>query len=277
MSTIKKSKKNKLKLIPVILLVAVAILAYMSLYNGEQVTQKTASSNVVQKLTKHILGSGGDFEISQEDMNGLIGEYFKNPVSKGDITIKEINTKMLDGKILVEAPFSYKKINLLFSTTGKISVLDGKITYSADNFKIGKLILPKKTIMTQISKRSKKDVFYVEGDIIKINTDKFPLKVNSLEIKDDKLLGTLGFKGIKRSFEDATGKPNIDTTSEGDIDNQLAAAELKVKKATAYMNRTQKKQAKEILNTIEEVKNKSVEEKKQVLNNTNNIINRVSN
>jgi uncharacterized protein YpmS len=200
MSTTKKSKKNKLKPVSIILLVAFAILVYMSLYNGQQVTQKAASSNVVQKLTKDILGNGGQFEITQEDMNGLISLYFKSPTSNGDITIKEVNTKMNDGKILIEAPFTYKKINLLFSTTGKIGVLNGEITYAADNFKIGKLTLPKKTIMSQISKHSKKDVFYVEDDIVKINTDKLPLKINTLEIKGDKLIGTLGFKIIKSPF-----------------------------------------------------------------------------
>ncbi len=200
MSKTKKVKKNKLKLMPIIIFVAFAILVYMSLYNGQQVTQKTASPNVLQKLTKDILKNGGEFEITQEDMNGLIGLYFKNPISKGEITIKEINTKMLDGEILIEAPITYKKINLVFSTTGKIGVLDGEITYAADNFKIGKLTLPKKTIMSQISKHSKEDVFYVEDNIVKINTDKFPLNINSLEIKDDKLTGTLGFKGIKSPF-----------------------------------------------------------------------------
>ena len=201
MAITKKSKKNKLKIMSVILLVSFIILAYMSLYNIQQATEKATSSNVVQKLTKDIMKNGGNFEITQQDMNGLISLYFKNPISNGDITVKEINTKMLDGKILIEAPFSYKKINLLFSTTGKISVLDGEITYAADNFKIGKLILPKKTIMSQISKHSKEDVFYVENDIVKINTDKFPLKINSLEIKDDKLVGILGFKGLKNLFD----------------------------------------------------------------------------
>ena len=275
MSRTSKSKKNKL--IPIILLVAVAVFAYMSLYKGEVVIKKTASSNIIQKLTKEVLVNGGEFEITQEDLNGLINLYFKSPMSNGDITIKEVNTEMVDGKILIEVPFSYKKIDLLFSSTGKLNVLDGEITYAADNFKIGKIILSKKFVMSQISKLKNKDAFYVEGDLVKIKTGKVTLKINSLQIKDDKILGTVGFKGIKASSEDKTSKANIDTTSEDDIDNQLATAKLKIQKATTYMNTTQKNQAKEILSTIEEVKNKSVEEKKQVLNNTNNIINKATN
>jgi len=202
MSRIKKSKKNKLVWVGIILLiVTLGVLTYMSLYNDEVVTIKTASSNVIQKLTAEVLANGGEFELTQEDMNGLIKLYFKEPLSKGDITVKEINTEMKNGEILIEAPMSYKKIDLLFSTTGKLNVMDGEITYVADNFKIGKLTLPKSLVMSQISKNGNGDVFYVEDNIVKINTEKFPLKINSLEIKEDKMLGALGFKGAKTSSE----------------------------------------------------------------------------
>jgi len=202
MSRIKKAKKNKLVWVGITLLILVlGVLASLSLYNGEVVIKKTASSNVLQKLTAEVLANGGEFEISQEDMNGLIKLYFKGPLSRGDITVKEINTQMKNGEILVEAPMSYKKIDLLFSTTGKLNVMDGEITYVADNFKIGKITLPKALVMSQISKSSNGDAFYVEDNIIKINTEKFPLKINSLEIKEDKMLGALGFKGAKTTSD----------------------------------------------------------------------------
>ena len=198
MARTKKLKKNKLIWVPIILLVALATFVYMILCKGGVVVQKTASTNVIQKFTKEILLNGGKFEITQEDMNGLINLYFKSPVSNGDITVKEINTEMQSGEILIEVDFSYKKIDLLFSSTGKLNVLDGEITYAADNFKIGKLILPKKFIMSQISKLDNDEVFYVEDDLVKIKTGKIPLKINSLEIKDDKILGTVGFKGANK-------------------------------------------------------------------------------
>ncbi|MGH4050623.1 MAG: hypothetical protein ACREVX_04605 [Clostridium sp.] len=198
MSRIKKSRKSKSVWVGIILLiVTLGTLVYMSLYNGEVVTKKTASSNVIKKLTTQVLINGGEFEITQEDMNGLIKLYFKEPLSKGNISVKEINTEMKNSEILIEAPMSYKNIDLLFSTTGKLNVMDGEITYVADNFKIGKITLPKALVMSQISKSGKGDIFYVEDNIVKINTEKFPLKINSLEIKEDKMVGALGFKGVQ--------------------------------------------------------------------------------
>jgi len=56
----------------------------------------------------------------------------------------EVNTKMENGEILIEAPFTYNTIDLLFSSRGKLELSNGEITYNADYFKIGKLPLPKK-------------------------------------------------------------------------------------------------------------------------------------
>lgn len=276
MAMTKKLKKSKLRWVPIILLAALAIFVYMILYNGGTVVEKTASTNVIQELEKDILLKGGQFEITQENMNALINLYFKEPISKGDITVKEINTKIGNDKILIEAPFSYKKLDLLLSSTGKLNVSNGEITYVADNFKVGKLTLPKELVMSQIKKQSN-DAFYVEDNLIKIKMDRLPIKIKSLEIKDDKIIGTVGFKGTKTPSEDTnTTSEDADTTSEENIDNQLAAAKQKIQSATEYMDETQKEQANKILSTIEEAKGKSIEQKKEVLNYTNSIINEVT-
>jgi len=265
-----RTKKSKFKLVPIILLVAVATFAYMILYNGEAVVNKTASTNVKQKLTNEVLANIGQFEITQEDMNAAIKLYFKKPISKGDITLKEVNTKLENGEILIEVPFSYKTLDLLFSSKGKIGLSNGEITYNADNFKLGKLPLPKKLVMALISKQSNND-FYVEDNLIKIKTEILPFKINTLEINDNKLVGVVGLKGSN------TSSSNLDNLSEGEIDNQLAAAKQKIQGATAYMNVTQKAQANVILNKLEAVSGKSLEVKKQALNYANNIISNVTN
>ncbi|MBW9144808.1 hypothetical protein KTC92_15170 [Clostridium sp. CM027] len=265
-----KSKRSKLIWAPIILLVVLAIFACSILYNGEVVVEKTASTNVIQELEKDILLKSGQFAINQENMNALINLYFKKPISKGDITIKEINTKIGNDKILIEAPFSYKNINLLLSSTGKLDVSNGEITYVADNFKVGKLTLPKELIMSQIAKQSN-DVFYVEDNLIKIKTDILPIKIKSFVIRNHKIIGTVGFKETKTQSE------GLDTTSDEDIDKELVAAKQKIQSATKYMNETQKEQANNILSTIEEVKGKSIEQKKEVLNYINSIIDEVTN
>ena len=87
--------------------------------------------------------------------------------------------------------------------------------------------------MGLISKQSNND-FYVESNLIKIKTDKLPFKIKSLEIKDNELVGIVGLKGLSTSFG------NVDSLSEIQIDNKLAAAKQKIQSAIAYMNATQR-------------------------------------
>ena len=124
--------------------------------------------------------------------------------------------------------------------------------------------------MSQIAKQGN-DVFYVEDNLIKIKTDILPIKIKSFVIRNDKIIGTVGFKEIKTPSEE------LDTRSDDDTDNQLAAAKQKIQSATEYMNETQKEQANKILSRIEEVKGKSIEQKKEVLNYINSIIDEVTN
>ncbi|MCB2295596.1 hypothetical protein LGK95_19130 [Clostridium algoriphilum] len=258
-----RTKKNKLILVPIILLVALAAFVYMILYNGEAIVDKTASSNVVKKISSQVLRNVGQFEITQADINGAINQYLEVPMSKGDITLKEVNTEVSNNKILIEAPFSFKTLDLLFSSTGKLGLSDGEITYNPDNFKLGKVSLPKKMVLAQISKQSNSN-FYVEDNLIKIKTDALPIAINSLIIEEDKLVGTVGLKGASTN--------NLDSLSDGEVDSQLDAAKQKIQAATSYMNATQKEQANTILNKLEDVKSQSLEQKKQVLNYANNII-----
>ena len=54
--------------------------------------------------------------------------------------------------------------------------------------------------MSQISKHSNEN-FNVEDDLIKIKTGKLPIKIISLETKDNKILGMVGFKGASTSTD----------------------------------------------------------------------------
>lgn len=264
-----RTKRKILRLMPIILLVALATFIYMTLYNGETVVDKRLTSNVMQKLSSEILGNGGQFEITQEDMNAAIKLYFKEPIRKGDIIVKEVNTKISDDEILIEAPFSYKNQNLLFSSKGKLSVSDGEITYDVDNFKIGKLLLPKKLVMTQISKKSN-DQFYVKDNLLKIKTGVFPLAISSLEIEGNKIVGKVGFKGLNISID------NINNLSEKQIDNRLDELKQKIQNATSNMSVAQKIKANAILNRIDNVKGQSIERRKQALEYANDIVNKVT-
>ena len=258
MSKTRKSKKNKLIWTLIILLGLVAAFGYSVLYNGGVVLKKTESTEVIQKL-RNIQGKGGEFELTQKDVDEL--SNLLSPKSKGDITLKGVNIEILNDELLIKVPISYKNVNLLFSSKGKLNFSNEKITYVAENFKIGKLALPKKLVISQISKLNNES-FYAEDNSIKIDPSVFPFKINSFKIIDNKILGVAEKQDIKKIFED------VDRMSEDEVDKRIATVKQKIQSATAFMNKEEKEKAKEILNTIEEVKGKSIEEKKKVISAT---------
>ncbi|MGV8984343.1 hypothetical protein [Clostridium sp.] len=257
MARTRKSKKVKGTLVLVILLAALALLAYSILYTGGVVLNKTDSTEVINKL-KVIQIKGGEFELNQTDVDQLSNLYFGSPKNMGDITVKGANITILKDELLIEAPISYKNINLLLSSTGKISFSDGEIVYDADNFKIGKITLPKNMVISQISKDANES-FYVEDNLIKIKDSALPFKMKNLKIVDSKIIGTAEKMDIKKLFEAVT------EISAEEIDKQLATFEQKIQGVSALMSESQKQQVNEIKNTIDAVKGKSIDEKKKVI------------
>jgi len=267
LKTDKNLKKTILIGVSIVLLGTLAVFAYLILYNGGIVLKKSASTEVMNKL-KDIEGKGGRFELTQKDMYDLSDLF--NPPIEGNLALKGVNIEIVNDEVLIKAHISYKsfkKVNLLFSSKGKINFSNGKITYVPDNFKIGKLTLPKKIVMTEISKHNN-DIFYTEGNLIKTNPSVIPVKLTSFKIKDNKILGIAAKPDTIMSFKDLN-KANVN-----EIDKQLAIVKQKIQSDTAFMNNEEKVKAEEILVTIDGVKGKSIVEKKKAISGINNMINK---
>ncbi|MBU3142569.1 hypothetical protein [Clostridium sp. CF012] len=250
----------------IIKVVLLAVFAYMILYTGGVAVKKTDSTEVINKL-KFIKIKGGEFGLIQKEIDELCNIYFAKPISKGNITVQGVNVNVLKDELLIEVPISYNKLNLLLSSRGKLNYSNGEISYVADNFKIGKIPLPKSLIISQIKKQNN-TVFYVEGNLIKINESALPFKIESLKIVDNKILGTAEKLDVKKIIED------FSKSSVADIDKQLATLEEKIQSAVVFMNETQKEEIKQVQNTIKEVKGKSIEEKKKVISDINSKLNK---
>ena len=257
MARSKKLKKNKLIWAIFILFGAMAFFTYIILYNGGVALKKTNSFEVIQKF-KDIQAKGGRFELTQKDMNELSSVYFVKTKNMGDITVKGINIELLNGEILIKAPILYKRFNLLFSSTGKLNFSNGKFVYVADNFKIGKLTVPKNLVISQISKFKNK-ILYIEDNSIKINPSIFPFTIDNFKIIDNKIQGTAKKLDIKMLLE------NNDKSSMENIDKQIDTLEQKIQSVNVLMNEVDKQKIKELQNDIDGVKGKSIEEKKKVL------------
>jgi len=258
-------KKNKLVVALIILLGVIAIFAYTITYRGGVVVKKIDSTEVVSKL-KIIQDKGGDFELTQKNIDELSYLYFSEPKKQGNIVIQGVTIEILNDEIFIQAPVTYKKINLLFSSKGKLSFSQGEISYSPNNFKLGNFPLPKSMVMSQISKLNNKK-FYAEDNSIKISPSVFPFNISSLKVVDNKIIGSATKIDIKTLFE------NVDKTNVQDIDNQLDIVQQQIESATVLMTDKEKQSIGAIQSTIEGVKGKSIEEKKKVISDTINKLN----
>jgi len=261
MSKDKKIKKSILIGSLIILLGGLAVFAYSILYNGGIVLKKTSSIEVMNKL-KDMHGKGGKFELTQKDIDELSNLLM--PKTEGDVTFKGVNIEILDDELLVEAPITYngyKKVNLLFSSKGKLGFSNGKIIYAPENFKIGKLRLPIKLVMSQVLKLNNKNV-YAEDNLIKIDPNVAPFKIDSFKVKDDKIQGTTSMKSPKTSLE------SMDNESAQQIDKRLVILKQDIQNAVVFMNIEEKSKATETLISIKDAQGKSVEDKKKVISDS---------
>lgn len=262
MASSKKLKKNKLIWAIFILFGALAFFTYIILYNGEVAFKKTNSVEVIQKL-KEIQVKGGRFELTQKNMNELSSIYFAKAKNMGDITLTGVNIELSNGEMLIKAPIIYKRLNLLFSSKGKLNFSNGKFVYVADNFKIGKLTVPKNYVISQISKFKNK-ILYVEDNSIKIKPTIFPFTIDNFRIVDNKIQGTAEKLDIKMVLK------NNGKSSNEKLDKQIAILEQKIQSVNVLMSGVYKQNINGLQDDIDGVKDKSAEEKKKVLNSVIN-------
>lgn len=189
MSENNKRNKNKLIYILIIMIVALAAFVGGALYNGDVTVKKADSTEVLGKLND-IQENGGKFELTQNDLNAISSLYFAKPKSKGNMILKGFNIEMVDDELLIVAPISYKNLDLAASSKGELNLSNGDIVFDAENFKIGKVKIPKKLVISQISKLNNKNIS-AQGNSIRIDTSVLPFKIQEFQIIDNKILGTV--------------------------------------------------------------------------------------
>lgn len=220
-----KKRKNRWIFTLIILIGALAAFISAGLYNGGVTVKKSDSIEVLGKL-KNIQEKGGKFELNQKDMDELSSMYFAKPKEKGNITLKGINIEMLNGEILIVAPISYKNLDLVVSSKGELNLSSGDIVFDAESFKIGKIKIPKKLVVSQISKLNK-DIS-ADGNSIRINTRVIPFKIEEFKIVDNKILGTAKKLDAKMVIKDAD---NSDEATEEKPQKQIESKKVILKEA----------------------------------------------
>lgn len=131
--------------------------------------------------------SGSTIGLNSEELNELIGMYFKKEKIFRSIIVKGINAEVLKGNVKFYIPVTYKGYNFLLTSEGGLGYKNEKIEYICSYIKIGKVSLPKAFILNKLQSHLGKTVS-IENNNILIDKKIIPLDIKSLNIKDNKIL-----------------------------------------------------------------------------------------
>lgn len=194
MSKLKTSKKLIALIIIVLLIAAAAIFTKLLFWNSSYSSPKYKfSADLLTKVLK-AQETGGNIELSKEEVNGIISVYFKQ-YRTNDLAIKSVEADFKDDNMVFYIPITYKGLNFFLWSQGDISLEKGKIKYTPSYFKLGKITLPKDYVLKKLESKLKNGVS-LEGDSITVNTSGLPIGITGVKVKDQKLLVTLEKKQI---------------------------------------------------------------------------------
>jgi hypothetical protein len=168
-----------------IIILVIGILVNLILYKGNiMVFKVNPSVNTVSKALS-VEKTGGTLQLKQEDLNGILEFYLTKSIKNSNI--KGIYSILDKSEIELYIPASYKNINFLLYTKGKLSYQDKKINFEPSSFKVGRINLSVKFVMEKLQKYFKNENIMVNNSTISINSDLIPFDFTSLTMKDNLL------------------------------------------------------------------------------------------
>ncbi|WP_234123140.1 hypothetical protein [Clostridium hydrogenum] len=258
--------RKKIRKLPVFLAIVVIIIVafgVMVKWNSGYSENVSGNLNAFNSLKNAVL-YGGNVELTSDDINSLFANYLKEPVKRGPITIKNIYTGFKNNEAEVKIPISYKNINFLVSSQGKVSLNDNYIIYTPDYFKVGLITVPKSLVLNKL-KAANNDKLKVENGSLCISTSQLPVKINSFAIKSGKLV--VGVDKLKINLNNSN-LADIREKLVNAAENLNANEKSEVENVIKYIDNNPNSQ-----NIVQDVKNKlgnvSSTEVKNIVNQIN--------
>lgn len=187
----KRFNKKIATIIASLLLVStIGVLSYMVTWNSSYpYPVEKVSPTLISKIQKTSL-TGTKLELSNKDLNAIMGTYIQQDKTFGNIKVKGIYSDILDNSIKLNIPINYKGFNFMVSSEGKLYVQDKDIVYNPVYFKIGKANLPKAFVLDKLKKYLVKGTSIKDKSIV-INKGILPLGIKSIESKNNNLYVSL--------------------------------------------------------------------------------------
>jgi hypothetical protein len=200
MSKIKNRKKISIFLSIALSIIILCSVFFILLFSNSSYSESDIkiSSKLIDKI-RESQKQGTTLELNNEELNQVKNMYFKKEMTSGSITVKGIYPHILNNNLKLYIPISYRGYNLLVSSEGKLILGNNNIEYKPLYFKVGNIKLPNSLVLNKLKSHLTKGVS-IDNEIIALDKAMIPLKIKSLEIKDNKIL--LGIEKASTTIEE---------------------------------------------------------------------------
>lgn len=199
-----------------ILLITLGTCTYLAFGSSVPTHNNSTSPSAFLESIRKTQIKGGKLEITADEINGIISDIFKKPVTKKGITINGAYLDIKGSDIALYIPIKYKSFNLVPSIKGNMENKNDKLIYNITSVKLGKLCLPKSLVMDKLKKYSNEDVL-IAKDRIEINKYILPFDVKNIYVKDGKI--TADIRGINTAESQPSNTTDSNASTKGNQNN----------------------------------------------------------
>lgn len=253
----RREKSYSFFIIIILIAVGLGYLSYALFWTGTAQNRESNSiSNVVGKVLT-AQKNNQPVELNSADVNGILSGAVKEGIEKGGITTNSAYCDIKNGEIKLYSPVTFKGFDFLLSTNGKLGYENDVIVFTPSSFYVGKLLLPKKIVMSNLSKYNNNNL-RINDDRFEISKNILPFSIKSLEVKNDIILvGVNKIINISGSISGNTGGGTV-------LGSEKASKLLRDAKdqLSRVYEAVKSNKAKEIVKSIENVVNKMIENAK---------------
>lgn len=190
-----KHKKPMVIISAIILILGIFSYMLFSKNGYKEYTSGESFANLIDILLETSKGKDS-LEINEESLNSIVSSYLNQGIKKGNITLKGFNANISKDKIKMLVPVKYKSLPFMLSTEGKVEVKDSKLIYVPEDFKVGKISIPKEKALSYMKKMNNGKL-NIEDDKLIINSELFSKKVKITNIENGKFVGKINDSGKK--------------------------------------------------------------------------------
>ncbi|QCX34357.1 hypothetical protein FDN13_11950 [Caloramator sp. E03] len=200
-----------------IIIIMPAVLAFSK--GGYKYIPKSDPTDAIDKIeTAYMLG--GNIEISQSDINNILGQLVEKRFNSGRISIQDVCFYINNNKLNIILKSKYNGITFYPGISANLEYNDEGLVISISSAKIGYFPIPKFVINKFVNEYSN-DYIKIQKNKILITKSIIPLNLNNLYINDNKIVLEIKKNIISKQYYNNNINQQTENKSNNNLNKQV--------------------------------------------------------